>query len=201
MPFISLKTHNFTNMHQCCCTHGPPWEPLSFSFWRIPFKSTPSPPAPNAQERNTTMQEKSQTAVCITKARISVHSLPLGTFCSHKETPGVVALPCHKGSARPAGALGGSKQPQTSWTWCLQLFWDSAAPSMDTPCISYTQWPAKLEGQCSRSEWATQPVASHVSPRFSSKPWLVKSCSHIEAKQVWLLSETAVCAKSSAWFW
>lgn len=132
MPFISLKTQNFTNMHQCCCAHGPPQEHVSFSYWRTSFKPTPSPPAPNAPPPP---RRKTPTAVCITKARIFVHSLALGIFCSQaEETPGVAELPRHKGSPWPAGALGGCKQPQTGWTWCLQLLWDSAAPSMDTPC-------------------------------------------------------------------
>lgn len=136
---------------------------------------------PHKSTRNKTIQETPETSVCITKARIFVHRFTLGIFFSQaEETPAVSEVSHHHSTTRPAGALGGNKQPQVSWTWCFQLPWDSAAPCVGIPYWLHPTW------QCSRSERVTWPVAGHVSPWSLNKPCLVKSCSH-KLKQVWLL--------------
>lgn len=108
-------------------------EPLSLCSWGTALKPASSPPAPNAQEKAHRHAGDPQKAACTREAGIFAHSLAPRFFCPSRGDSRRHWAP----SAWPAGALRWSKQPQTSWTWCLQWLWTLLNPER-TFHVSYT---------------------------------------------------------------
>lgn len=176
MSFISLKTCNFTTMHHICCAHGPAQEPLSSSFWGISLKAAPSPPAPNAWEQYTTMQETLRKQFALEQLgsswlllrkqrRLQVSSSSQGMAC---RSPQMEQTASGKLDLVSPMALG------------LCCTWHGHS-TLATPGASWA-------GGATQQVRVDHPTRSHVSPRSSNKPRLGKTSSHTEGKKVWFLS-------------